>query len=76
VLHFEALAAVVGNRVVDADFVISAAGVATAAGVEALRLGKFEVKIELRIAVWFTVKFDLHNTQARRPPDPLALRNL
>ncbi len=27
---------------------------------EPLRRGGFEVEIELRIAVWFTIKFDLH----------------
>ena len=60
VLHFEALVAGVRNCVVDADFVVSAAGVATAADVEALRIGGFEVEIELRVAVWFTIEFDLH----------------
>ena len=39
---------------------VSAAGVATAAGVEALRHGGFEVEIELRVAAWLTIKFDLH----------------
>ena len=60
VLHFEALVAREGSCVVDADFVVGAAGVATAAGVEALRRGGFEVEIELRVAVWFTIEFDLH----------------
>jgi hypothetical protein len=61
------LVAVVGNRVVDADFVISAAGGATAASVEALRLGRFEVEIELRVAVWFTIEFDLHRINPGSP---------
>src|SRR5580700_3510846 len=60
VLHFEALSAVVGNRVVDADFVITAAGVATAADVEALRIGGFEVEIQPWVAVRFTIEFDFH----------------
>ena len=52
--------AVVGNRVVDADFEISTAGVATAADVEALRIGGFEVEIEPRVAVRFTIKLDFY----------------
>src|ERR1700691_2223323 len=67
VLHFEALVAGVGNRVVDADFVISATGLSTAAGVEALRcLGRFEVEIELRVAVCFTIELDLHRIDPGR----------
>src|ERR1700733_15849791 len=67
VLHFEALVAVVENRVVDADFVINAAGNATAAGVEALRLGRFEVEIEFGVAIWFTIQFDLHRIDPGSP---------